>query len=48
MKRDIRPYETKMLEEGNTKMYVSRGIGNGIAPLRFNDGPELAVIILSK
>ena len=41
-------YTSGLYEEGNTKMYVSRGIGNGIAPLRFNDGPELAVIILSK
>lgn len=32
--------------EGETQMYVSRGIGNGIAPYRFNDGPELAVLIL--
>lgn len=34
--------------EGGTQMYVSRGMGNGIVPLRFNDGPELAVIILEK
>lgn len=32
--------------EGDTRMFVSRGMGNGIVPLRFNDGPELAVIIL--
>lgn len=41
-------YTSGIYEEGGTKMYVSRGIGNGIAPLRFNDGPELAVIVLSK
>lgn len=35
-----------LYREGETQMYVSRGIGNGIAPYRFNDGPELAVIIL--
>ncbi|MBR5181556.1 MAG: metallophosphoesterase [Clostridiales bacterium] len=35
-----------LYSEGGTQMYVSRGIGNGIAPFRFNDGPELAVIIL--
>ena len=35
-----------LYSEGETQMYVSRGIGNGIAPFRFNDGPELAVIIL--
>ncbi|MBO4681357.1 MAG: metallophosphoesterase [Clostridiales bacterium] len=39
-------YTSGLYEEGDTKMYVSRGIGNGIAPLRFNDGPELAVIVL--
>ena len=39
-------YTSGLYVEGKTKMYVSRGIGNGIAPLRFNDGPELAVIIL--
>ena len=35
-----------LYSEGETQMYVSRGIGNGIAPYRFNDGPELAVLIL--
>ena len=35
-----------LYREGETQMYVSRGIGNGIAPYRFNDGPELAVLIL--
>ena len=35
-----------LYREGVTQMYVSRGIGNGIAPFRFNDGPELAVLIL--
>jgi len=41
-------YTSGLYEEGGTKMYVSRGIGNGIAPLRFNDGPELAIIVLTK
>ena len=41
-------YTSGLYEEGGTKIYVSRGIGNGIAPLRFNDGPELAVIVLTK
>ena len=45
--QDLLPnYTSGLYVEGKTKMYVSRGIGNGIAPLRFNDGPELAVIIL--
>lgn len=39
-------YTSGLYFEGNTQMYVSRGIGNGIAPFRFNDGPELAVIVL--
>lgn len=41
-------YTSGLYSEGNTQMFVSRGMGNGIAPLRFNDGPELAVIILEK
>ena len=41
-------YTSGLYREGNTQMYVSRGIGNGLAPLRFNDGPELAVIVLMK
>ena len=39
-------FTTGIYREGKTQMYVSRGIGNGIAPFRFNDGPELAVLIL--
>ncbi|MBE7068894.1 MAG: metallophosphoesterase [Ruminococcaceae bacterium] len=39
-------FTSGLYEDGGTKMYVSRGIGNGIAPLRFNDGPELPVIVL--
>ena len=35
-----------LYREGETQMFVSRGIGNGIAPYRFNDGPELAVLVL--
>ena len=41
-------YSSGLYKEGDTQMYVSRGIGNGLAPLRFNDGPELAVIVLMK
>ena len=45
----LRPkYTSGLYFEGNTQMFVSRGIGNGIAPFRFNDGPELAVIVLKK
>lgn len=39
-------FTSGLYTDGETQMYVSRGIGNGIAPFRFNDGPELAVIIL--
>ena len=38
-------FTSGLYSEGETQMYVSRGIGNGIAPYRFNDGPELAVLI---
>jgi len=31
-------------EEGKAKMYVSRGIGNSILPMRFNCRPEVAFI----
>ena len=41
-------YTSGLYYEGNTQMFVSRGIGNGIAPFRFNDGPELAVIVLEQ
>lgn len=41
-------YTSGIYTEGGTKMFVSRGMGNGIVPLRFNDGPELAVLILEK
>lgn len=41
-------YTSGLYEEGGTQMFVSRGLGNGIAPLRINDGPELAVVILEK
>ena len=45
----LRPkYTSGLYYEGNTRMFVSRGIGNGIAPFRFNDGPELAVMVLNQ
>lgn len=37
-------YESGWFEEGRTKMYVSRGLGNSILPIRFNCRPEIAFI----
>lgn len=37
-------YDSGWFEEGQAKMYVSRGIGNSILPIRFNCRPEVAFI----
>lgn len=37
-------YVSGWFEEGNAKMYVSRGLGNSILPIRFNCRPEVAFI----
>ena len=39
-------YDAGMFTEGNTTMIVSRGIGNSIIPIRFNNRPEIIVIEL--
>ena len=39
-------YTSGAYEMGNTKMIVSRGIGNSILPFRINNRPELVVIEL--
>lgn len=41
-------YTSGVYEEGNTKMVVSRGLGNSIIPIRFNNRPELIFIELKK
>ena len=39
-------YDAGLYEEGETKMIVSRGIGNSIIPLRINNRPEVILIEL--
>ena len=39
-------YDAGLFESGNTVMYISRGVGNSLFPLRFNNRPELPVITL--
>lgn len=39
-------YESGWFEKNGSKMFVSRGIGTSILPIRFNCRPELAIIDL--
>lgn len=39
-------YDAGLYTEGDSKMVVSRGIGNSIVPLRFNNRPEVILIEL--
>ena len=39
-------YDAGLFTEGNTNMIISRGLGNSVIPLRFNNRPELIVIEL--
>jgi len=39
-------YDSGLYTEGRTNMIVSRGIGNSIIPLRFNNRPEVIVVEL--
>lgn len=39
-------YDSGLYTSGNTNMIVSRGIGNSIIPLRFNNRPEVLLIEL--
>ncbi len=39
-------YDSGLYVRGNTNMVVSRGIGNSIVPLRFNNRPEVILIEL--
>ena len=40
-------YDAGLFSEGNTNMIVSRGVGNSIIPIRFNNRPEIIVIELN-
>ncbi len=39
-------YDAGLFTKGNTNMIVSRGLGNSIIPIRFNNRPEVIVIEL--
>ena len=39
-------YDAGMYSENNTTMIVSRGIGNSIIPIRFNNRPEIVIVEL--
>ncbi len=41
-------YTSGLYEQDDTKMIVSRGIGNSVFPFRINNRPELVVIALQK
>ncbi len=41
-------YDGGLYEKGSTTMVVSRGIGNSIIPIRFNNRPEVVIIVLHK
>lgn len=40
-------YDAGLYSEGSTNMVVSRGLGNSIIPIRFNNRPEIVVIELN-
>ena len=40
-------YDAGVFSENDTHMVVSRGIGNSIIPLRFNNPPEIVVVKLT-
>lgn len=39
-------YDAGLFTDGNTNMIVSRGLGNSIIPIRFNNRPEIVLINL--
>lgn len=43
---DTGPYEQGWFAEGETRMFVSRGVGTSMAPVRFLCRPEVALIEL--
>ena len=40
-------YDAGLYTDGGTNMVVSRGIGNSIIPLRFNNRPEIVLVELN-
>lgn len=47
--QDLFPkYDAGLYTEENTNMIVSRGIGNSILPFRFNNRPEVILIVLQR
>lgn len=41
-------YDSGLYVKGNTKMIVSRGVGNSIIPFRVNNRPEIILVELDK
>lgn len=41
-------YDSGLYSLGETQMFVSRGLGNSVAPLRVNNRPELVIVTLSR
>ena len=41
-------YDAGLFEQNGTAMLVSRGVGNSIIPIRFNNRPEIVVVILER
>ena len=39
-------YDAGLFSEGGTNMIVSRGVGNSIIPIRFNNRPEIVLVTL--
>lgn len=39
-------YDAGLFTDGNTTMIVSRGVGNSVIPIRFNNRPEIIVVTL--
>ena len=39
-------YDAGLFSEGSTTMIVSRGVGNSIIPIRFNNRPEIVMVTL--